>query len=73
MEEQLAPSICLFKLTIPPVFHDHPGIEVSLQLELFNLTEFELRYVTWHPPYRQRQSKPTLQLMLEGIDGTPAC
>jgi len=33
-----------------PVFHVHSGIESSKQLELFDLSQFQLRYVSRRPP-----------------------
>jgi hypothetical protein len=54
-----------------PVFHDHPGIEKSPQLELFDVDDVTDRrcYVTRRPPYRKRRRFPinTTQLVIEGI------
>jgi hypothetical protein len=52
-----------------PVLHDHSGIEKSPQLELFDLSDFNMRYVTKRPPYRKRRRCPidAVQLLLEGI------
>lgn len=36
------------------VFHDHPRIEMSGQLELFDLSVFPRRYVSERAPYRKR-------------------
>lgn len=47
------------------VFRDHPGIEVTGQLELFDLSQFPRRYVNRRPPYRKRRRKPKLQLLFE--------
>ena len=33
-----------------PVFHDHPEIKPSAQLELFDFSQFQLRYVSRRPP-----------------------
>jgi hypothetical protein len=42
-----------------PVFHELPEIERSTQLELFDLSGFDLRYVIRRQPYRKRrQPKP---------------
>ena len=38
-----------------PIFHDHPGIEVSRQLELFDISEFLLRYVSRRPENQKRK------------------
>jgi transposase InsO family protein len=42
-----------------PVFHDHQRIQPSLQLELFDLSAYELHYVTQLPPY-VRKSYPSV-------------
>jgi hypothetical protein len=51
------------------VFHDNPGIEKSPQLELFDISDFSMRYVTKRPPYRKRKRFPidAVQLVIEGI------
>ena len=36
-----------------PVFHDHPEIKPSAQLELFDISQFQLRYVSRRPPNRK--------------------
>ena len=51
-----------------PVFHDHPGIEPTAQLELFDFSQFHLRYVSRRPPNRKHPSGSATQLMIEGLD-----
>jgi transposase InsO family protein len=41
-----------------PLFHDNRQIPQPLQFELFDLTEFELRYVVKRPAYRRRKKIP---------------
>lgn len=36
-----------------PVFHDHPGIEPTKQLELFDISQFKLCYVSRRAPFWQ--------------------
>lgn len=50
-----------------PVFHEHPGIFHSPQMELFDLSSFEWRYVYRRPPYRKRKKikKDATQLMID--------
>ena len=50
-----------------PVFHDHPGIESSKQLELFDLSQFQLRYVSRRPPNHKNPAGSTTQLVIEGL------
>ena len=50
-----------------PVFHDHPGIEPIKQLELFDLSKFQLRYVSRRPPNRKHPPGNAIQLMIEGL------
>jgi hypothetical protein len=50
-----------------PVFHDHPGIEPTAQLELFDLSQFQLRYVSRRPPNRKHPSGDATQLVIEGL------
>ncbi len=50
-----------------PVFHDHPGIEPSAQLELFDLSQFQLRYVSRRPPNQKHLSGNATQLVIEGL------
>ena len=50
-----------------PVFHDHPGIELSAQLELFDLSQFQLRYVSRRPPNRKHPRESATQLVMEGL------
>jgi hypothetical protein len=47
-----------------PVFHDHPGIESSKQLELFDLSQFPLRYVSRRPPNRKHPRVEAAQLLM---------
>lgn len=53
-----------------PIFHEHPGIEESPQLELFNVAAFGLRYVTRRPPNQKRRKLPKEATQLE-IDFAP--
>ena len=51
-----------------PVFHQHSGVEESPQLELFDLSRYELRYVTFLPAYpRKRYQKDAYQLTINEI------
>jgi hypothetical protein len=50
-----------------PVFHDHPEIETSLQLELFDLSQFQLRYVNRRPPNRKHPRGDATQLLIAGL------
>ena len=50
-----------------PVFHDHPGIEPTAQLELFDLSKFQLRYVSRRPPNRKHPPGNATQLVIEGL------
>jgi hypothetical protein len=51
-----------------PVFHDHRGIEHSKQLELFDLSDYELRYVSKRPRSRRKLNiVDATQLFIEGI------
>lgn len=52
-----------------PVFHDHTEIESSKQLELFDLSQFQLRYVSLRPPNQKRSpAGSATQLMIEGLN-----
>ena len=55
-----------------PVFHAHPGIKPSKQLELFDLSQlqlqFQLRYVSRRPPNQKHISGNAIQLVIEGLD-----
>jgi hypothetical protein len=51
-----------------PVFHDYPGIKSSAQLEFFDLSQFQLRYVSRRLPNRKHPSRSATQLMMEGFD-----
>jgi hypothetical protein len=50
-----------------PVFHDHPGIESSKQLELFDLSQFQLRYVSRRSPNQKNASGNADQLVIDGL------
>ena len=50
-----------------PVFHDHPGIESSTQLELFDFSQFQLRYVSRRPPNQKHPRESATQLVIEGL------
>ncbi len=50
-----------------PIFHDHPEIETSQQLELFDLSQFQLRYVSRRPPNRKHLRGNAVQLLIEGL------
>lgn len=50
-----------------PVFHDHPGIESSKQLELFDLSQLKLRYVSRRPPNQKHPTGNGIQLVIEGL------
>ena len=50
-----------------PVFHDHPGIEPTRQLELFDLSQFQLRYVSRRPPNQKHPRSNATQLLMEGL------
>ena len=49
------------------VFHDHPHIETTPQLELFDLSQFQLRYVNRRPPNRKHPPSNAIQLMSKGL------
>ena len=51
-----------------PVFHDHPGIESSKQLELFDISQFQLSYVSRRPPNHKNPAGSATQLTIEGLD-----
>jgi transposase InsO family protein len=51
-----------------PVFHAHPGIEPSKQLELIDFSQFQLRYVSRRLPNQKHASGNADQLMIEGLD-----
>ena len=50
-----------------PVFHDHPGMEPTKQLELFDMSQFKLRYVSRRPPNRKHPPGNATQLVMEDI------
>jgi hypothetical protein len=50
-----------------PVFHGHPGIEPIRQLELFDLSQFQLCYVSRRPPNRKHPSDSATQLLMEDL------
>ena len=47
-----------------PVFHDHPEIKASAQLELFDLSRFHLRYVSRRPPNQKHPRGKATQLLI---------
>ncbi len=51
-----------------PVFHDHLEIKPSAQLELFDLSQFQLRYVSRRPPNQKYPPGNATQLMMGGLD-----
>ena len=50
-----------------PVFHNHPGIEPTKQLELFDLSKFQLCYVNRRLPNRKHPRENATQLLMEGL------
>jgi len=50
-----------------PVFHDHLGIESSAQLEFFDLSQFQLCYVSRRSPNQKQASGNAEQLVIEGL------
>ena len=50
-----------------PVFHKHPGIEATAQLELFDFSHFQLRYVNRRPPNQKHPPGNATQLIMEGL------
>jgi transposase InsO family protein len=54
-------------VTNTPVFHNHPGVESSKQLELFDLSQFKLRYVSRRIPNRKKPPGNATQLIMEGL------
>lgn len=50
-----------------PVFHDHTGIKPTRQLELFDLSQFQLRHVSRRLPNRKHPSGNAVQLMIKGL------
>jgi len=50
-----------------PIFHDHPGIESTRQLELFDLSQFQLRYVSRRPPNQKYPRGKGTQLWIENL------
>jgi len=50
------------------VFHDNRDIESSAQLELFDLSGFQLHYVCRRPPNQKHASGNAEQLMINGLD-----
>ena len=50
-----------------PVFHDHPEIKPSAQLELFDFSQFQLLYVSRRPPNRKHPRSNAIQLLMEGL------
>ncbi len=50
-----------------PVFHDHPEIKPSAQLELFDLSQFQLRYVSRRPPNQKHPRGKGTQLWIGNL------
>ena len=50
-----------------PVFHDHTQIKPIEQLELFDLPQFQLRYVSRRPPNRKHPRVKATQLLMEDL------
>jgi hypothetical protein len=50
-----------------PIFHDHPEIKPSAQLELFDLSQFQLRYVNRRPPNQKHPPGNATQLIMESL------
>ncbi|MFC1718638.1 DDE-type integrase/transposase/recombinase [Candidatus Poribacteria bacterium] len=50
-----------------PVFHAHPGIESTKQLELFDCSHFQLRYVNHRPPNQKHPQGNAIQLLMEDL------
>ena len=48
-----------------PVFHDHQAIKPTKQLELFDISQFQLRYVSRRPPNRKHPHSNVIQLLME--------
>ncbi len=51
-----------------PVFHDPLEIKTSAQLELFDFSQFQLRYVSRRPPNRKHPPGNATQLLIQGLD-----
>ncbi len=54
----------IISISNTPVFHDHPEIKTSTQLELFDLSQFHLRYVSRRPPNRKHPRGKATQLLI---------
>ena len=50
-----------------PVFHDHPDIKPTEQLELFDISQSQLCYVSRRPPNREHFPGNATQLVIEGL------
>ncbi len=50
-----------------PVFHHHTEIKSSEQLELLDLSQFQLRYVSRRPPNRKHPRVEATQLLMEDL------
>jgi len=50
-----------------PVFHDHPGVESAGQLELFDFSHFQLRYVSRRHPNQKHPQGNAIQLLIEDL------
>jgi hypothetical protein len=57
----------IISISNTPVFHDHPEIKTSTQLELFDLSQFHLRYVSRRPPNQKHLRESATQLVIEGL------
>ncbi len=54
----------IISISNTPVFHNHPEIKTSTQLELFDLSQFHLRYVSRRPPNRKHPRGKATQLLI---------
>jgi len=50
-----------------PVFHKHPGIEATAQLELFDMSQFQLCYVSLRAPNKKHPPGNATQLIMEDL------
>jgi hypothetical protein len=57
----------IISISNTPVFHDHPEIKASTQLELFDLSQFQLRYVSRRPPNRKHPNVKATQLLMGNL------
>ena len=49
------------------VFHDHPEIKSSTQLELFDFSQFQLHYMSRRPPNRKHPRGDDMQLLIADL------